>query len=374
MRITIIVHALTGGGAERVAASWANGLSEVNHEVSVLSDLRQPVTYMTSEKVKLLQRDCYKVKSNSFIEKVKAKLLNPIKAFRQYYRIMRYEKPDVLVSTLYLFPFMLVMASLLSGRKVPIIMTDHNAYERPKGVKMPWKQKAHKYIYNRYFDLVTVLTRRDKEILTKTGFKRVEVLYNPLFLKPVENVPKKEKIVLACGRGEAWHMKGFDVLLKAWGLISPGHKDWKLRIVGRMADKTKEWLKSLSGESAERVEFKSYTNEIVKEYTEAAIFVLSSRYEGWGLVLVEAMSQGCACVACDYKGRQAEIIEDGVNGLLCEPENVEELAKKIELLISDKSLREKLQTTAPESVEKFNELDTAKHFEKLIERICSPAE
>ena len=103
--------------------------------------------------------------------------------------------------------------------------------------------------------------------------------------------------------------------------------------------------------------------DIEELYKKSSIFVLSSRYEGFGLVLIEAMSQGCAPVACDYKGRQAEIlslsgderrktkdeksgIEITENGILCEPDNVEALASAMRKMIKDDNYRERIQHNA----------------------------
>ena len=90
------------------------------------------------------------------------------------------------------------------------------------------------------------------------------------------------------------------------------------------------------------VEFLGYQSNILPFYQDASIFVLSSRYEGFGLVLLEAMSQGCACVACDYKGRQKEIMPSGSEGLTCEPENIDELSDAMSELIKDDNKRKML--------------------------------
>ena len=112
-----------------------------------------------------------------------------------------------------------------------------------------------------------------------------------------------------------------------------------------------------------RIEFLGFRKDIEELYKKSSIFVLSSRYEGFGLVLIEAMSQGCAPVACDYKGRQREIlnpssalpegegepnrkIEITENGILCEPDNVEALASAIRKMIKDDNYRERIQHNA----------------------------
>ena len=81
-------------------------------------------------------------------------------------------------------------------------------------------------------------------------------------------------------------------------------------------------------------------------YQRSSVFTLSSRYEGFGLVLIEAMSQGCACVACDFKGRQGEIIQDGISGLLCQPEDVDNLVQALDSILSDEEKRTALQEQA----------------------------
>ena len=104
-------------------------------------------------------------------------------------------------------------------------------------------------------------------------------------------------------------------------------------------------------------------------YQRSSIFVLSSRYEGFGLVLIEAMSQGCACVACDYKGRQSEIFEDGKDGIVCFPESVDDLKNSIEKMISDKELREKYQNRAIERAEYYSIDHTMDRWERLLQKV-----
>ena len=200
----------------------------------------------------------------------------------------------------------------------------------------------------------------------KKGIKNVEVLYNPLFLNPIGKIPKKMNIVMAAGRLDGWHVKGFDLLMKAWKEISPKHPDWKLRLVGQGTEHTKEYLINLAKPYADSIEFVPYTPNIQEEYKNASIFVLSSRYEGWGLVMIEAMSQGCAVIACDFKGRQHEAIKDGENGLLCKTECPDDISKKVEILITESNLRERLQNNAVNSLDYYAENVVAKRLEKII--------
>ena len=82
-----------------------------------------------------------------------------------------------------------------------------------------------------------------------------------------------------------------------------------------------------------------YSPDVINKVSEARFLVFTSDYEGFGMVLIEAMSQGCACIACDYKGRQKEIIEDERQGLLCPPDDVDALASSLDRMITDVSYR-----------------------------------
>ena len=166
------------------------------------------------------------------------------------------------------------------------------------------------------------------------------------------------------------------------------------------------------------VEFLGFRNDVEKLYKDASIFVLSSRYEGFGLVLIEAMSQGCACVACDYKGRQREImsptstlpsregessvespslgtrnmnpdarlsrfrsydgertrnlsVEPCETGILCEPDNVEALADAIAKMITDNDYRENVRANAIERSNFYSMDNTIERWESLLDKVVN---
>jgi glycosyltransferase involved in cell wall biosynthesis len=288
---------------------------------------------------------------------------------KQVCSLYRSEQYDTIVNVLYYNWLELRVATWLVGAKIPIVMTDHFACEFPDYMTMSRRIKLKKFFWSRLFDSVTVLTKADLKIMQDKGVKQAQVLHNPLFLTPsTDSIPRKQKMILTMGRLKDWHVKGLDLLIEAWNKVSPKHPDWKLKIVGKGRDETLAMLRGLC-KYPETVEFVPFTSNPKALYEEASIYVLSSRYEGWGLVMVEAMSQGCATIACDFRGRQAEAITDGVNGLLCETDSADAIAEKIKLLIEDDGLRHRLQLAAPQSVERFSEANVAKHLENIIETI-----
>ena len=340
MKILILTHSLNTGGAERVGADIANGLAEIGWEVTVMANNKGKITYPLISKVNLIW-----FTEDSSPLKRRWKVFNQLKTF------LNSQKPDIVVEILHVFPHELLLARKISSWQCPLIITEHDSFERPRNAKMSRYLYYKKWILDRFFDGVTVLTQADANFIG-SRLKGVKVMYNPLFLKPVSEIPKKENVILAVGRLDAWYIKGFDILIKSWIKIASKYPDWKLRIIGSGNERSKAYLVGLA-DCSDQIEFSDYTINIVEEYRKAAIYCLSSRYEGWGLVMVEAMSQGCATIACDYKGRQAECITNMVDGIICPPDNVEILREKIDILISNENLRYKLQKEAVETSKKF---------------------
>lgn len=361
MKICIVSLCLTYGGAERVAVSWANSLSMLGHNVYMYADFTKECTYKLKDNVVKVQSiPIQKLNLN-------AKISRFFRSFYDIYKLLNDNKPDIVITINYLFALHLKVC-MCFGYRCPILLTDHNACQRPASAPMKLTLRFKKFVLSKYFDYMTVLTEVDRQICLEKGLKNVSVLYNPLFLEPIDIIPTKTKVILAVGRLDAWHCKGFDVLIKAWDAISDEFPEWILKIVGAGGNNVVDQLYSFT-KHKNQIQICPYTNDIEKYYIDSSIFVLSSRYEGWGLVLVEAMSKGCAVIACDYKGRQSEIITDGENGLLCEPENVDDLANKLYKLLANEKLRIRLQNNAPKTVERFSELKVGKNLEFIINKI-----
>lgn len=137
---------------------------------------------------------------------------------------------------------------------------------------------------------------------------------------------------------------------------------------GSRIKQQKEFILNLAQEAniKDRVELLGFQEDLKSLFNKAAIFVLSSRYEGFGLVLVEAMSQGCACIAADYNGRQKEIITNNQNGITIEPDNIEALSGALtKLLINDK-FRQKIAEKAIERSHFYDVRNITDKWEELL--------
>lgn len=400
MKIFIVQSHLGGGGAERVGVLLANGFSAREHQVIVATDLTTSGHYHPDATVKLIN-------IISSYPNVIVKWLQAIKNLRKE---LKEEQPDVIIGIMQLCSIVSFLSSV--GLSIPIIMTEHNAFERPKHSPLSFVEYVSKFYVNKLYKGVTVLTNADKGIIGNC-LKKVYVMPNPLSLAPIQKISKRPKTILAIGRLDAWHVKGFDVLIRAWAHVVSSFKfqvstdGWKLQIAGTGSEESLNYLKQLCKENGveDSVEFLGFRKDVEKLYQESSIFVLSSRYEGFGLVLIEAMSQGCACVACDYKGRQREIIsppptlprregepsiesqslgtrnskpetrnykfEACENGILCEPDDVESLAAGIQKMIEDDEYRESVRMNAVERSRNYSTENTMARWEKLLNQLVN---
>lgn len=332
MRITIFVHALSGGGAEHVAALWARGFVCQGHQVSVVVYSGNRVDYQIPKEVELYE---VRIPKGNRIRRYIGKICNLRKAFKELH-------PDLIITVMHPCSFYALLATI--GMNIPIVNTEHNAFERPQGARWSKLELFQKFYLNRLFKYVTVLTQTDKDFIG-SRLKNVVVVPNPLAFSPLPEIPPKQNIVLAMGRLDGWYVKGFDVLIKAWGIVCKKHPDWNLHIAGEGGEQAQKHLKAICEEcnAQDNVSLVGFYTNPTEAYQPASIFVLSSRCDGFGMVLVEAMSQGCACVACDYKGRQREIIRNNKEGIICEPEDADGLADAIVELIENHEMRKDIQ-------------------------------
>lgn len=187
-------------------------------------------------------------------------------------------------------------------------------------------------------DLLVVLTKDDKKEWLNTNDNVVQI-YNFSTLNPETISTLSNKRAIAVGRLDA--QKGFDMLIDAWKLVNEKNQEWKLDIFGKG-----EWYDQLNekikrSNLSDVVTLCGVNSQIEKELVDSSLFILSSRYEGFPMVLLESIACGLPLVSFDCKTGPSEIIENNDCGILVPAENVNELAKGISLLISD---QQKLKT------------------------------
>ena len=357
MRITCVIGTLGGGGAERVMTYLCGGLADRGHQVTLLTlDNSVPDFYT-------LPANVTRVRCNLPAFK-QAGILGAIPRFWKMTRALQKTKPEVVIS----FMTVTVLASCRLLR-YPVIYADHldvrhTPFSRKWTILRNWLL--------RYASKVVVLSKRDRKFIAMFHRKwRPCVIYNPAL--PADPTPRPrpdfmlpdKKYVIAVGR--LVRQKGFDFLLEAWRRVCEEFPDWRLAIIGegkRLAE-----LKNYAEitDVGHCVDFVPPIKGLQAVYQHADLFAMSSRAEGFPMVLLEAMAAGLPAVSFSCTGPDV-IIRDGVDGFLVKQRQTELLAERLADLMRDGVLRGVFAARAQDVTSRFSLEDYLNAYEDLCKK------
>lgn len=343
-----------GGRTERAASNIANGLNERGYDVEIISCQKglNPI-YKVNENVKL--RSLHGEKINNSIKR-------KINNLRNLFEIVKQDNIDILVTVdveLYIYAYPLQIL-----HKCKVIAWEHFNYYKSYG-KL---EKMSQQLAAKHANELVVLGKNDLQNY-KNNVKRltkIDYIYNQLPFKSDQKTSLENKRVIAVGRLE--DQKGFDLLLKAWSLVEKQNQEWKLDIFGDGSQES-QLLKEIQKYRLKNVTIKSFTNNIKQEYLNSSLYVMSSRYEGFALVLLEAKECGLPIVSFDCKEGPSELIEDGINGYLVENFNIEQMADKILKLINNPELLKSFSENASRKLYNFNKEVVLDKWEKILSEL-----
>ncbi|MBO0889688.1 MAG: glycosyltransferase, partial [Acidothermales bacterium] len=199
---------------------------------------------------------------------------------------------------------------------------------------------------------------------------RIDVIPNMTDVGTAEPAPLAEHTVIAAGR--LGRQKGFDMLIDAFARTVPDHPDWRLRIFGggRLATELQNRVaeRGMTGHIA----LPGRTSRLGEQMRNASVYALSSRYEGLPMVLLEAMAYGVPAVAFDCHTGPADIVTDGVDGLLVPPRDVGALARAMARLMDDRELRRRYGAAAMTSVRRYDTARVSPLWRRLITELTYP--
>ncbi|WP_267245107.1 glycosyltransferase [Streptomyces sp. PR69] len=213
-------------------------------------------------------------------------------------------------------------------------------------------------------DRMLTLTREDADLWIRQRFDHVGAMPNPLPFFPDQPSPRTAKRVVSIGR--LHEEKGVDLLLDAWAKVAPRHPDWMLRIYGSGEEEAA--LKKQCAELGlvDSVEWMGRTSDVPGALRESSLFALSSRGEGFPLSLMEAMATAVPCVAFNVAPGVREIITDGENGYLAPPGSTEEFARRLDELMTDQALRDRMGEQARNDIQRYSTDEIIARWESLF--------
>lgn len=279
--------------------------------------------------------------------------------------------PDIVICTGYAYPVLDIIIDTSRQFNAKTVMESH---VKADTVSMKY------YVYNhtiakifslwdsyvlkklKKIDCIVTLTHDDKDFWLRY-VRRVEVIPNMLTITPQRVHDYQAKRVIAAGRYV--YQKGFDILLEAWHKIDKDYSNWHLYIFGN--GNREPYQKIVDKyEMNDNIHLMSATKDIADEFSKSSIFVLSSRFEGFGLVLAEAMSCGLPCISFDCPYGPRDIITDGEDGILVENGNIEALARTIEQLMINDTRRQSMGKKAAENIYRFSPKRVIEQWDNLF--------
>lgn len=377
MRIVYVTETMvSSGGTEKMLSEKASYLVDVfGYDVTIISCTQiagQANTFPLSQNVKQInlaipyyrqyhygypKRLLVKWETNQALKKLLTKTIHQI-------------DPDIVIGVAR-FAADIVTTIKCRAKKIiechearPFIMADmegNRALVSRLYTNLIMKKRYFRMI-ERHADVVVTLTEGDSHLWKKA--RHLEVIPNFSTMAVSRMADYKNKRVIAVGRLSA--EKGYDRLLKIWKRVSPQHQDWSLEFFGD--GKLHHMLTNMIHDlQLLNVTINPPTPHISEEYSKSAICVMTSHFEGFSLVLLEAIRHGLPCIAFDCPFGPASIIKDGICGYLIEEDSIEQYAQKLSLLMDQEDIWKSLSKEAIKRGEDFSVETVMNRWRQLFE-------
>jgi glycosyltransferase involved in cell wall biosynthesis len=367
-RVAFVIYSMGGGGAERVAANLANHWAGAGWDITIVTfaprsldfyDLHPAITRVALDLVGDSRNPVHGLWRN----------LRRMRALRH---VLRKSRPAVALGLMTGANVLLSIAAY--GLPVRVIGSEH--VHPPKFPLSPLWERLRKHCYGR-LDALAVLTRESAAwFQANTTAHLVAVIPNPAPWPLLGQEPRVSpesvcmagrKVLLAVGR--LVEQKGFDWLLSAFRTVGQRHSQWDLVILGdgplRAALELQVKSEGLDG----RVFLPGHVGNLAEWYERADLYVMSSRYEGFGNTLAEAMAHGLAAVSFDCDTGPRDIIRHEIDGLLVAPGEPASLAAAMDRLMADRDLRHQFAARAMDARDRFSVQWIARRWEELFAQV-----
>lgn len=376
MRLLYILRSVASlAGTERIMTDKMNYLAEQGFEIMLVTyeQGQHPVSFPLHPSIQRVDLDCrFFTFSSMPLPRRLFAILNMQRRFGKSLRqVVDSFKPSLILTTTY----SINVLDKITACHTPCIVESHiymksllRHHEFPHTSPMHWMMAwmdARRLRDIRKAEWLVTLTEAD----TRAWQGKMKCLTIPNFVTRLPHTlaeKTERKTIISVGRLD-WQ-KGYDKLIQAWSKIAERHKDWQVSVYGD--GPLRNSLESQVREAGlqDSFHFHPATADIYTEYQKSDFYVMTSDYEGFGLVLVEAMACGLPCISFDCPVGPSEIISEGKDGFLVPLGDTDLLAERMEWLISHPDERMKMGEAAREDAQRFEKEKIMKQWMLLFEQ------
>ncbi len=357
--LTLVVHALHGGGAERVAATMANEWAAHGDHVTVLTlDTVDSDVFPVDPRVDRIGLDWMRHSRSPF-----QAIWYNLRRLVALRRALRGARPTAVVSLTDQINVLTLLAT--RGLRVPVMIAEHSDPRRQR--MSPAWERLRRWMYPRCTAAVALTGGVADHLRILVRGRPVYVIPNaigPPRVTVADMPDHDDRTLVALGRLS--REKGFDQLIDAFARLAPRHGDWQLLIAGEGPERGNLEEQIARCGLADQVHLIGWVDDPARFLAGGTLFVLPSRYEGFPMALLEALACGLPVVAFDCDSGPREILRHGVDGLLVPAGDVAALAESIDRLMTDPAAREQLSQRALEVVARFSLDDQRRRWDEVL--------
>ncbi|HEX7348883.1 MAG TPA: glycosyltransferase family 4 protein [Rhodanobacteraceae bacterium] len=348
MNLALVISSLEGGGAERVMSVLANAWADAGDVVTLITLApAHEDKYVLGSTIRRIELGVT-VRSNN----VPQALLHNLTRVRAVRRALRRCRPDVAISFVTRTNVLTLLASI--GLRIPVVVSERTFVPSERWMNGFWG-RLYRPLYGRA-EAVVVQTQRSADAMERALGRAVTIIPNPLSDAPANATGDasslnlaaapchRRRVLLAAGRLSP--EKGFEDLIDAFARIAKRYPRWDLKIVGEGMLRGVLGARIARHGLESRVSVPGFDPDVRATMRRSDLFVLSSRFEGFPNVLLEAMAEGMACVSFDCEAGPRELIKHGENGWLVPPRNVAALSGALATAMDDDALRARIGARA----------------------------